>query len=66
MFEEERREHKADVGLLAFNWDIGGSGIVMSSTTSYVEYDKYDILDPDMSSFAVFADVLLLNLYWLG
>ena len=54
--EEERREHQSNVALLAFDWDIGGSGIVMSSITSYVEYDKYDILDPDMSSFAVFAD----------
>lgn len=54
--EEERREHDANVGLLAFNWDINGSGIVMSSITSYVEYDKHDYVDPDMSSFAVFAD----------
>ena len=53
--EDERREHQVNVGLLAFDWDIGGSGIVMSSITSYVEYDKYDILDPDMSSFAIFA-----------
>ena len=54
--EEERREHQADVALLAFDWDISDSDIVMSSITSYVEYDKYDILDPDMSSFAIFAD----------
>ena len=54
--EDERREHEADIGLIAFDWDINGSGILMSSITSTVEYDKHDWLDPDMSSFAVMAD----------
>ena len=53
--EEERREYQSNIGLLAFAWDIGGNGIVMNSITSYVEYDKHDILDPDMSTFAIFA-----------
>ena len=53
--EEERREHQTNIGLLAFDWNISGTGIVMNSVTSYVEYDKEDFLDPDMSSFAIFA-----------
>ena len=54
--EEERRTHDADVAMLSFDWDIGGSGIVLTSISSYVEYEKHDFVDPDMSSFAIFAD----------
>jgi|TARA_B110000902_G_scaffold113567_1_gene133797 outer membrane receptor protein involved in Fe transport len=53
--EEERRDYQADIGLVAIDWDIGGSGLKLNSITSYVEYDKEDFLDPDMSSFAIFA-----------
>lgn len=53
--EEETREHQANIGLLAFEWNMGDTGIVMNSSTSYVEYEKEDFLDPDMSSFAIFA-----------
>ena len=53
--EDERREQDVDVALLAFDWDINGSGVVLSSTTSYVEYDKHDWLDPDQSTFAIFV-----------
>ena len=53
--EEERREQQVNIGLLALSWDIGGQGVVMNAITSYVVYDKEDFLDPDMSSFAVFA-----------
>ena len=53
--QEEKREHDSDVVLLAFDWDINDTGLTLSSATSYVEYDKHDITDPDMSSFAVFA-----------
>ena len=53
--QEEKRVHDSDVGLLAFDWDINDTGLMLSSVTSYVEYDKHDITDPDMSSFAVFA-----------
>ena len=53
--EEEARDQQTDVALVAFDWDLGDSGIVMTSQTSFVQYDKHDILDPDMSSFAVFV-----------
>ena len=53
--EEEKRDQQVDVFLFDFDWGIGDSGIVMSSQTSWLEYDKHDILDPDMSSFAVFV-----------
>lgn len=54
--EEEQRTHEADMGVVSFDWDIAGSGIVLTSITSYVEYEKRDMVDPDMSSFAIFAD----------
>lgn len=54
--EEERRTAETDIGMISFDWDISGSGIVLTSITSYLEYDKNDIVDPDMSSFALFAD----------
>jgi outer membrane receptor protein involved in Fe transport len=53
--EDEERDQQVDVLLLAFDWGIGDNGIVMSSQTSSLQYDKHDILDPDMSSFAVFV-----------
>ena len=53
--EDEERDQQVHIGMFGFNWDIGGNGIVMTSQTSLVQYDKHDILDPDMSSFAVFV-----------
>lgn len=52
---DEHRDQQVHVAMFAFDWDMGDSGIVMSGQTSMVEYDKHDILDPDMSSFAVFV-----------
>ena len=46
------REHVADIAMINFDYDIGG--FTLSSTTSSVSYDKFDVLDPDNSSFAIF------------
>jgi len=53
--EEEERNQEVDVFLFAFDWEIGDRGVVMSWQSSSLRYDKHDILDPDMSSFAVFV-----------
>ena len=54
--EQEDREQDVDIFALSFDWDLGGSGYTLSSTTSLVEYDKHDWLDPDASSFAIVSD----------
>ena len=54
--EKEDREHDADIGMLAFNWDIGGSGTVLTATSGFLQFDKHDWLDVDHSSFALFMD----------
>jgi len=51
---DEDREHESNVVLLGMNWDANGYDVV--STTSMVNYDKYDWLDPDGTSIAFFTD----------
>ena len=50
----EDRDFQADIMLAALDWQIGD--LILSSNTSFIEYDKEDWLDPDDSSFAVFND----------
>jgi len=50
----EDRDFQADIALMAVDWQIGD--LLLSSNTSFIEYDKEDWLDPDDSSFAVFND----------
>jgi iron complex outermembrane receptor protein len=50
----EDRDFQADIMAGLINWQIGE--LVLSSNTSFIEYDKEDWLDPDDSSFAVFND----------
>jgi outer membrane receptor protein involved in Fe transport len=50
----EDRDFQADIMHGAVNWQIGD--LILSTNTSFIEYDKEDWLDPDDSSFAVFND----------
>jgi iron complex outermembrane receptor protein len=47
------RTHQADVYMVNINWDIGD--LTLSSITSNLTYDKFHVLDPDASAFAVFS-----------
>jgi outer membrane receptor protein involved in Fe transport len=50
----EDRDFQADIMLGAMNLQLGD--LILSTNTSFIEYDKEDWLDPDDSSFAVFND----------
>ena len=50
----EEREHQSNVFVIDMNWDVGD--YTLSFTTSNVEYDKHDWLDPDGGTFAIFTD----------
>jgi outer membrane receptor protein involved in Fe transport len=50
----EDRDFQADIMLGAMNLAVGD--LILSTNTSFIEYDKEDWLDPDDSSFAVFND----------
>src|SRR5688572_8713359 len=50
----EDRDFQADIMAGLINWQVGE--LVLSSNTSFIEYEKEDWLDPDDSSFAVFND----------
>jgi outer membrane receptor protein involved in Fe transport len=56
--QDEEREFDSNVFSGRVDWDIGES-LTLTSTTSYVDYDKKDWLDPDASSVAVFTDLRL-------
>lgn len=51
---DEERSHDSDVFLIDMNWDVGD--YTLSFTTSNVQYDKHDWLDPDAGTVAVFTD----------
>ncbi len=50
----EDRDFQADIMAGLIDWQVGE--LILSSNTSFIEYDKEDWLDPDDSSFAVFND----------
>lgn len=51
---DEERSHESDVFMIDMNWDVGD--YTLSITTSSVEYDKHDWLDPDAGTVAIFTD----------
>ena len=56
--QDEDREFDSNVYSGRIDWDIGET-LTLTSTTSYLDYDKKDWLDPDASSLAVFTDLRL-------
>lgn len=54
MNEAQERQQQTDVSMLELNYQWGD--YLLTSQTSYVEYDKEDWGDPDASSFAIFSE----------
>jgi outer membrane receptor protein involved in Fe transport len=54
--QDEERQFDSNVLSARIDFDIG-ENLTLTSTTSYVDYDKQDWLDPDASSLAVFTDL---------
>lgn len=55
MGQVEERYFVSDVATIRVDWDLSDS-ITLTSTTSFLDYDKHDWLDPDGSTMAVFTD----------
>ena len=56
--QDEEREFDSSVLSARIDFDVG-ENLTLTSTTSYVDYDKKDWLDPDAATVAVFTDLRL-------